>query len=642
MKIRDQFKLIAHGFIITVALFWTACYGPAIRSVDQPLSAEPYDTVEVLMAVSYDDQSKHEAETLEDFGNGQYPNLSICLPDGWSLPDSVPYEVYNQLWQWPFEGHLVYSFDLSLLKSSEVTPPTGYRWWSGEGTLPLDLDYDTLYLVYPEYYLDSGKGIALVDYAIGYRDVDSAYYLGWDYLNDVLLEVGLVPSCTVVNTLSNGHGSLRWAVNSVCNEGDIYFDLPARSQIDLMGDLRLFRDVRIHGPGKDQLTLYSSSTSDYLLLIDHANVEISGLTLSNSGLNAVNIGVKLEYSDASFDDIKVEGFSSNGMMSIGSSLNVDHSELKGNQGLDGQALNCEGGTAKIRNTRIYENAATGLAPGYGSLHFYACDSKLLNLLIDNNQSTAIIAVNSEITACNLTIVDNTFFAVDIASAIASFDNTIFWGNNSDEEEMRVMSFPDNQAWLITECCVIENGREGVIKTGSGSHFQYHVSNMDLYPELEPSAAEFPYALTTASPYIDNGTNNACHQFITDDDLAGNVRYWDGDMDGDTTLDRGAYEYNSVPVGVNSEPLSVTGTLVRIYPNPAKDNITVLIEDNNSRKALLSIADLTGKLYVSQTLADLDTGQESRTVPISFLQSGTYLVTLKMDSAVHTQKLVVSK
>jgi len=124
--------------LIGLLLIWASCYGPFIQEVDQPTSAEPYDSVDVYMRVGFDPQLLSDPSKLEKYrkklSNSRdtigLPLLSICIPDGWSVEDSVPYLIWDSA-GYCYHDIFVYDFMLSILCGSDYPAPEGYEWWVG-------------------------------------------------------------------------------------------------------------------------------------------------------------------------------------------------------------------------------------------------------------------------------------------------------------------------------------------------------------------------------------------------------------------------------------------------------------------------------------------------------------------------------
>lgn len=77
----------------------------------------------------------------------------------------------------------------------------------------------------------------------------------------------------------------------------------------------------------------------------------------------------------------------------------------------------------------------------------------------------------------------------------------------------------------------------------------------------------------------------------------------------------------------------------IYPNPATDNVTLLMDYFEGADLEISIVDLSGKLVYNQR-EQLLNGVNQKTINISQFKGGIYLLNLKTDQLNTTQKLIV--
>jgi len=89
---------------------------------------------------------------------------------------------------------------------------------------------------------------------------------------------------------------------------------------------------------------------------------------------------------------------------------------------------------------------------------------------------------------------------------------------------------------------------------------------------------------------------------------------------------GINEYNA---GLNSP----------IFPNPAKDKITVALENTHGQEARIDVMNSMGQLVKSESLGS-DKGSINTNIDISSLQSGIYFVKTIMGDKISTKKLVI--
>lgn len=77
------------------------------------------------------------------------------------------------------------------------------------------------------------------------------------------------------------------------------------------------------------------------------------------------------------------------------------------------------------------------------------------------------------------------------------------------------------------------------------------------------------------------------------------------------------------------------TVVKVFPNPAKESITVLTTSNNAGK--ITVTDLLGK-----TIKEVTTTNEKTIVNTADLQSGVYFIKLTQNNVTTTEKIMIAK
>jgi hypothetical protein len=77
----------------------------------------------------------------------------------------------------------------------------------------------------------------------------------------------------------------------------------------------------------------------------------------------------------------------------------------------------------------------------------------------------------------------------------------------------------------------------------------------------------------------------------------------------------------------------------IFPNPANEQVTLVVPFGDSKSGVLSVYDLTGKIISSENLTG-DESQQTFNMDISQFRPGVYLVNFKTGDETYTQKMVV--
>ncbi len=114
----------------------------------------------------------------------------------------------------------------------------------------------------------------------------------------------------------------------------------------------------------------------------------------------------------------------------------------------------------------------------------------------------------------------------------------------------------------------------------------------------------------------------------------------------TTVGTGATFAHPVFVGGFVGIKNVTNfsdKIVSVYPNPASDIATLVIDANTASELNVTIFDITGKLVASPVVnQSLSTGENTFVLNTANLNNGVYFVTLTTVNGKETVKLVVSK
>ena len=88
-----------------------------------------------------------------------------------------------------------------------------------------------------------------------------------------------------------------------------------------------------------------------------------------------------------------------------------------------------------------------------------------------------------------------------------------------------------------------------------------------------------------------------------------------------------YYYSTLNTGIET----ITNGKLRIYPNPVRDELR--IENGEWRIEKVEILDLTGKIILNSQLSIL------HSVNVSALPQGIYIVKLKTDKGIVTEKFI---
>ena len=82
--------------------------------------------------------------------------------------------------------------------------------------------------------------------------------------------------------------------------------------------------------------------------------------------------------------------------------------------------------------------------------------------------------------------------------------------------------------------------------------------------------------------------------------------------------------------------------VGIYPNPAKNEVSVHIEMDHNSDVAVKVYDLTGRLVISETKGTLSKGEHNIKLNTATLGNGIYMYQVVMGEQVETGKITINK
>ena len=144
----------------------------------------------------------------------------------------------------------------------------------------------------------------------------------------------------------------------------------------------------------------------------------------------------------------------------------------------------------------------------------------------------------------------------------------------------------------------------------------------------------------------------CYTFEIKDeggDGASNGRYLVVDANGTTLTynskgDWGASEKKDFKisdiVGLNEADGNIFQAVV--YPNPAKDMVTLSVNVNDADAATISVLDLMGREVLNMGTQNLKSGENQININTSNLENGMYYIRVVTDNGITTNKLSITK
>ena len=77
----------------------------------------------------------------------------------------------------------------------------------------------------------------------------------------------------------------------------------------------------------------------------------------------------------------------------------------------------------------------------------------------------------------------------------------------------------------------------------------------------------------------------------------------------------------------------------MYPNPASESVNVTFSSEESANAVVSVMNLMGQMVYTDNV-NIHEGYNMVTIPVNQFTSGVYMVNIKTNKGMSTQKLIV--
>ncbi|RSK40349.1 T9SS type A sorting domain-containing protein [Mangrovimonas spongiae] len=197
------------------------------------------------------------------------------------------------------------------------------------------------------------------------------------------------------------------------------------------------------------------------------------------------------------------------------------------------------------------------------------------------------------------------------SANLNVNNSIFWNNTTNG----VASTRDISNGAETNYDVVINNAIAAVPNNAGTYGTFSATNVTtLDPATDNLNLDSNYKPTASSSYIiDQGDNSYYDVALFGDlDLSGNTRFFN------TTIDLGAYEYNST-LGVDNVSLAINS--VKLYPNPATDIVHI---NTNETIKNVTVFNINGQKV-------LEVPNQSQ-INVSNLPTGMYFLSIKTNQS----------
>jgi hypothetical protein len=234
----------------------------------------------------------------------------------------------------------------------------------------------------------------------------------------------LPPHLTVLNTNDSGSGSLRQAIADVgvSNISLITFASNVTGAITLTsGALIITNDMSIAGPGAKILAINGNNSNNAALNITKGSANISGLSVTNGGFNAVGCVHAAAGAALTLTDCDISHNANNGIINEGTLTAIRCTVSSNNSTTLGVGINNDsGGVAVIRNSTVSGNAGGVGARGAGI--YNRGTLSVSNCTIANNAASfggGIYIAGGTVTVSSSIIANNSGNGPDVFGAFVS-------------------------------------------------------------------------------------------------------------------------------------------------------------------------------------------------------------------------------
>jgi hypothetical protein len=96
------------------------------------------------------------------------------------------------------------------------------------------------------------------------------------------------------------------------------------------------------------------------------------------------------------------------------------------------------------------------------------------------------------------------------------------------------------------------------------------------------------------------------------------------------------------IKTGSDRIDANNNEIQVFPNPAKNQCSVMFNFNSSSEISISLIDVSGKTIKSVDKQKYQAGQQKVVINLDKIPEGIYFVKLVNNTKTYHQKLVISK
>jgi hypothetical protein len=124
------------------------------------------------------------------------------------------------------------------------------------------------------------------------------------------------------------------------------------------------------------------------------------------------------------------------------------------------------------------------------------------------------------------------------------------------------------------------------------------------------------------------------------DFIRNQRVWDGDGNGESIIDIGAYEFGSEPMGICDLEQSLSRIPVTVFPNPFNSSTNINYTLHESANVSFKILDYLGRIVFEEYFQDLRAGEHQVKLKLNGQSQGLYIYHLTTGDNFASGKIVL--
>ncbi|MBE9483684.1 MAG: right-handed parallel beta-helix repeat-containing protein [Bacteroidetes bacterium] len=290
------------------------------------------------------------------------------------------------------------------------------------------------------------------------------------------------------------------------------------------------------------------------------------------------------------------------------------------------------GNPTLENIIISHNSGHGIGP---STIIGGGNQILRNVLISNNASTGIACKGIAAELTNVTITENEGEGIFcLNGSNIDMRNSII-SNNAGGEIVFLGWNPSNYVHASY------SDIHGYF-TASGNGTIYLSTGTIQENPLFIGTGNHPYALSHESPCVDAGNPDTIAMQLPLWDLAGNQRIWDGNGNDTATIDMGAYEFGSMPVGISVCSTQYAVGSMLVWPNPTYGISDIRYSISEIRNVALTVYGVYGREIVVLVDEIQAAGEYVINFDASALPDGLYIIRLQAGDESAVTKVIVAR